>query len=59
MINRNFAATANVPMGSASHYLQQLCKHWQDNLEDSFTLEKGSMFFPKTHVVQAIPAMSW
>lgn len=40
-------ATASVPTASASRYLQQLCKHWQHNLEVSFTPEHGTVTFPK------------
>lgn len=40
-------ATADVPTASASRYLQQLCKHWQHNLEVSFTPEHGTVAFPK------------
>ena len=42
-----FTATANVPTTSGSKYLQQLCKHWQHNLEVSFTPEQGKVTFPK------------
>ena len=42
-----FAATADVHTTSGSKYLQQLCKHWQHNLEVSFTPEQGKMTFPK------------
>ena len=41
------AATANVPMTSASRYLQQLCKHWAHNLDVTFNAEEGRMVFPK------------
>ena len=40
-------ATARVPTASASRYLQQLCKHWQHNLEVSFTPERGTVIFPR------------
>lgn len=40
-------ATARVPTASASRYLQQLCKHWQHNLEVSFTPEHGTVVFPR------------
>ena len=41
------SATARVPTAHASRYLQQLCKHWQHDLEVSFTPEKGTIRFPK------------
>ena len=40
-------ATASVPTDHASRYLQQLCKHWQHNLEVEFTPERGTIRFPK------------
>ncbi|RYY25203.1 MAG: DUF2218 domain-containing protein [Sphingomonadales bacterium] len=41
------SAQAVTPTASASKYLQQLCKHWQHNLEVSFTPENGTVVFPK------------
>lgn len=41
------SATARVPTASASRYLQQLCKHWQHNLDVQFTPEHGTIRFPK------------
>lgn len=41
------SATARVPTGHASKYLQQLCKHWQHNLAVAFTPEHGTVTFPK------------
>lgn len=41
------SATALVPTGSASKYLQQLCKHWSHNLQVEFTPENGTVIFPK------------
>jgi hypothetical protein len=41
------SASALVPTTSASKYLQQLCKHWQHNLEVEFTPENGTVIFPK------------
>ena len=41
------SATAAVPTGSASKYLQQVCKHWQHNLTVEFTPEHGTIVFPK------------
>ena len=40
-------ATARVPTTSASRYLQQVCKHWEHNLEVSFTPEHGTVIFPR------------
>lgn len=40
-------AIAQVPTASASRYLQQLCKHWQHNLQVEFTSEHGTVAFPK------------
>lgn len=36
-----------VPTEHASRYLQQLCKHWQHNLQVEFTPENGTVIFPK------------
>jgi uncharacterized protein len=41
------SATASVPTAHASKYLQQLCKHWQHNLNVEFTPEHGKVTFPK------------
>lgn len=41
------SAHALVPTGSASKYLQQLCKHWQHNLQVEFTPENGTVIFPR------------
>jgi hypothetical protein len=41
------SSTARVPTDSASKYLQQLCKHWQHNLQVEFTPENGTVIFPK------------
>ncbi|MBB5710468.1 DUF2218 domain-containing protein [Sphingomonas xinjiangensis] len=40
-------ASALVPTENASRYLQQLCKHWQHNLQVEFTPENGTVIFPK------------
>jgi uncharacterized protein len=40
-------SVAQVPTGNASRYLQQVCKHWQHNLEVTFTPEHGTIVFPK------------
>lgn len=39
-------SVANVPTGSASRYLQQLCKHWSHRLTVAFDAEQGSVDFP-------------
>jgi uncharacterized protein len=41
------SATALVPTANASKYLQQLCKHWEHNLQVEFTPENGTVIFPK------------
>ncbi|MGV1682506.1 DUF2218 domain-containing protein [Sphingopyxis sp. NJF-3] len=41
------SATAYVPTGQASKYLQQLCKHWQHNLAVDFTADHGTVTFPR------------
>jgi hypothetical protein len=41
------SAAARVPTAQASRYLQQLCKHWQHNLQVEFTPENGTIIFPK------------
>ena len=41
------SATAHVPTGQASKYLQQLCKHWQHNLAVEFTADHGTVTFPR------------
>jgi hypothetical protein len=41
------SAHALVPTASASKYLQQLCKHWQHNLQVEFTPESGTVIFPR------------
>lgn len=40
-------SSARVPTQSASRYLQQLCKHWEHNLQVEFTPENGTVIFPK------------
>ncbi|WP_425230070.1 DUF2218 domain-containing protein [Sphingomonas sp.] len=42
-----YSATASVPTGSASRYLQQLCKHWSHNMAVAFTPGHGRVVFPK------------
>ena len=41
------ASSAIVPTAQASRYLQQLCKHWQHNLEVEFGKERGRVVFPR------------
>jgi hypothetical protein len=40
------SATASVPPGSASKYLQQVCKHWAHNLTVDF-VRTGTVVFPR------------
>ncbi|WP_010546319.1 DUF2218 domain-containing protein [Sphingomonas elodea] len=42
-----FTGHALVPTEHASRYLQQVCKHWQHNLQVEFTRENGTVIFPK------------
>ena len=39
-------ATARVPTGRASRYLQQVCKHWAHNLAVEFDEGHGRIVFP-------------
>ena len=39
------ASHATVPTGSASRYLQQLCKHWSHKFAVEFTPEHGTIPF--------------
>ena len=41
------SATAAVPTAHASKNLQQLCKHWQHNLQVEFTPDHSTVTFPK------------
>ncbi|MET0308925.1 MAG: DUF2218 domain-containing protein [Sphingomonas sp.] len=41
------SASVHVQTSHASKYLQQLCKHWQHNLQVEFTTENGTVIFPK------------
>ncbi len=43
----NVTASVLVPTASASKYLQQLCKHWEHNLQVEFTPENGTVIFPR------------
>ncbi|WP_448663777.1 DUF2218 domain-containing protein [Sphingomonas sp. CJ20] len=47
MTETTVTASALVPTDHSSKYLQQLCKHWQHNLQVTFTPENGSVVFPK------------
>ena len=38
---------ASLPTASASRYLQQLCKHWQHNLNVEFDASRGTIVFPR------------
>jgi len=40
-------STAKIPTVSASRYLQQVCKHWQHNLEVTFDETQGRIVFPR------------
>ncbi|WP_226018002.1 DUF2218 domain-containing protein [Novosphingobium sp. FKTRR1] len=42
-----FTSTAKVPTASASRYLQQVCKHWQHNLDVTFDEQHGRIVFPR------------
>lgn len=42
-----FTSHALVATDKASRYMQQLCKHWQHNLQVEFTPENGTVIFPK------------
>src|SRR4051794_28185339 len=39
---------ATVTTASASHYLQQLCKHWSHKFAVEFTPERGTIPFDET-----------
>jgi hypothetical protein len=41
------SASAHVQTSNASKYLQQLCKHWEHNLQVEFTPENGTVIFPR------------
>ena len=49
-------SNALVPTENASRYLQQLCKHWQHNLQVEFTPEHGTVRFPRDHRGGDFPA---
>ncbi|WP_066793695.1 DUF2218 domain-containing protein [Sphingomonas soli] len=44
---RTVTASTLVPTGSASRYLQQLCKHWSHNLQVDFNADHGTVVFPR------------
>jgi hypothetical protein len=44
------ASQATVTTGSASRYLQQLCKHWSHKFSVEFTPEQGMIPFDATRV---------
>ena len=46
-MTENFSSAARVPTANGSRYLQQLCKHWQHNLEVEYTPEHGTVRFPR------------
>jgi uncharacterized protein len=41
------SSTAQVSTEKASRYLQQLCKHWEHNMEVAFTATEGRVVFPR------------
>lgn len=41
------SATGFAKTDKASRYLQQLCKHWEHNLQVEFTAEHGTIVFPR------------
>jgi uncharacterized protein len=42
-----FKATARISTSSASKYLQQVCKHWEHNLQVTFDKVHGQITFAK------------
>ncbi|UUR09359.1 DUF2218 domain-containing protein [Sphingomonas glaciei] len=50
------SSAAIVPTPNASRYLQQLCKHWAHNLTVDYTLDRGTVVFPKDARGAAWPA---
>jgi hypothetical protein len=40
-------AAAHASTKNASRYLQQLCKHWSHNLQVEFTVQRGTIIFPR------------
>jgi len=46
-VSEGVDSTARVPTANGSRYLQQLCKHWQHNLEVEFDAERGRVVFPR------------
>lgn len=43
----SLSSTALVSTANGSRYLQQLCKHWQHNLEVGFDANEGRVTFPR------------
>ncbi|MFL9842276.1 DUF2218 domain-containing protein [Sphingomonas sp. ST-64] len=41
------SATGFAATDKASRYLQQLCKHWEHNLQVRFDADHGTIVFPK------------
>ena len=46
-MSETHSSTASVPTASASRYLQQLCKHWQHNLQVEYDEARGTVVFPR------------
>lgn len=47
MTMTTLSAETLAPTEHASRYLQQLCKHWEHNLQVEFTPENGTVIFPR------------
>lgn len=41
------SSNASVPTAHASKYLQQLCKHWEHNLQVEYDRAHGTIVFPR------------
>lgn len=41
------SSSALVRTDTPGRYLQQICKHWQHNLQVEFTPENGTVIFPR------------
>ena len=46
-MSQGLASSAVAPTKMGSRYLQQLCKHWQHNLEVEYDAERGRVVFPR------------
>lgn len=46
-MSEGVSSTARVPTVNASRYLQQVCKHWQHNLDVEFDAGRGRVVFPR------------